>query len=65
MRFDRPYNRQRVLCEDPETIGAWFELVLRRKATYGIYDEDTYNFDETGFMMGKISAQLVVTGSER
>lgn len=28
-------------------------------------DEDTYNFDETGFMMGKISSQLVVTGSER
>ena len=35
------------------------------KATYSIYDEDTFNFDETGFIMGKISAQLVVTGSER
>lgn len=35
------------------------------KAKYGIYDEDTYNFNETGFQMGKISAQLVVTGSER
>jgi hypothetical protein len=24
-----------------------------------------YNFDETGFLMGKISAQLVITGSDR
>jgi hypothetical protein len=28
-------------------------------------DEDVYNFDEIGFMMGKIMTQLVVTGSER
>lgn len=34
-------------------------------AKYGICDEDAYNFDETGFMMGKIATQLVVTGSER
>jgi hypothetical protein len=35
------------------------------KAKCGITDEDTYNFDESGFMMGKISSQLVVTGSEK
>jgi hypothetical protein len=35
---------------------AWFELIVHIKATYSIYNEDTYNFDETGFMMGKISA---------
>ncbi|KAL5399855.1 hypothetical protein PMIN03_013120 [Paraphaeosphaeria minitans] len=64
-RFNRPYDRHRALCEDPEAIRAWFDLVARTKATYGICDEDTYNFDETGFMMGRISAQLVVTGSER
>ena len=64
-RFNRPYNQQRALCEDLEVISPWFDLVARTKATYGICDEDTYNFDETGFMMGKISAQLVVTGSER
>jgi hypothetical protein len=32
---------------------------------YGICDEDTFNFNEAGFMMGKILSQLVVTGSER
>jgi hypothetical protein len=64
-RFNRPYDRQRALCEDPVLISRWFELVEQTKAKYGICDEDVYNFDEAGFMMGKIKTQLVVTGSER
>jgi hypothetical protein len=64
-RFNRPYDRQRALCEDPVLISSWFELVEQTKAKYGILDEDVYNFDEAGFMMGKIMSQLVVTGSER
>ena len=64
-RFNRPYDWQRALCEDSRIIGAWFDLVARTKATYGICNEDTYNFDETGFLFGKISSQLVVTGLER
>ena len=63
--FNRPYDRQRALCEDPVLIGKWFELLEKTKAKYGICDEDVYNFDEAGFMMGKITTQLVVTGSER
>ena len=35
------------------------------KARYGIYDKDVFNFDEAGFMVGKITTQLVVTGSDR
>jgi hypothetical protein len=35
------------------------------KAKYGIVDDDIYNFDESGFLMGKISSQLVVTGTEK
>jgi hypothetical protein len=63
--FNRPYDRQRALCEDPALIRSWFELVEETKTKYGICDEDVYNFDEAGFMMGKITTQLVVTGSER
>jgi hypothetical protein len=63
--FNRAYDRQRALCEDPALIRQWFELVEQTKAKYGICDEDVYNFDEAGFMMGKITTQLVVTGSER
>jgi hypothetical protein len=53
-RFNRAYDRQRALCEDPVLIRSWFELVEQTKAKYGICDEDVYNFDEAGFMMGKI-----------
>jgi hypothetical protein len=35
------------------------------KAKYSIADEDMYNFDESGFLMGKILLQLVVTGLEK
>ncbi|KAF1922946.1 DDE-domain-containing protein, partial [Didymella exigua CBS 183.55] len=42
-----------------------FHLVENTKAKYGILDEDTYNFNESGFMMGVISTGAVVTGSER
>jgi hypothetical protein len=64
-RFNRPYDRQRALCEDPALIRPWFELIEQTKAKYGICDDDVYNFDEASFMMGKITTQLVVTGSER
>lgn len=41
-------------------------LVQNTIANYGILDEDTWNFDESGFMMGVIStSQKVVTGSEK
>lgn len=64
-RFNRPYDYQRALCEDPVIIDAWFKLVANMKAKYGIIDADFYNFDETGFMMGVISSSMVVTGAER
>jgi hypothetical protein len=54
-RFNRAYDRQRALCEDLVLIRSWFELVEQTKAKYGICDDDVYNFDEAGFMMGKIT----------
>jgi hypothetical protein len=64
-RFNRKYNYQRAQCEDPERIKRWFELVRNTIAKYGISDDDIYNFDETGFMMGIISTAKVITASER
>jgi hypothetical protein len=64
-RRSRPYDRQRAACEDPALIKGWFELVQNTKAKYGIVDEDIYNFDETGFIMGKILSQSVITGSDK
>ena len=65
LRGSRPYDRQRALNEDARILAPWFSLVQSVKEKYGIQDEDTYNFDETGFMMGQIKAQMVFTGSEK
>jgi len=65
MAFNRAKDRQRILQEDPEVIGAWFKLVADTKVKYGIHDNDVHNFDETGFQMGVIRLMKVVTGSER
>ena len=64
-RFNRVYDFQRALCEDPELISAWFRLVENMRAKYGIVDSDFYNFDETGFMMGIITPAIVVTRADR
>ena len=64
-RFNRVYDFQRALCEDPNLIGAWFRLVENMRAKYGVLDCDFYNFDETGFMMGVICPAMVVTRADR
>lgn len=65
MMRSRPYDHQRALCEDPKPIERWFEIVRLTQAKYGIVEDDIYNFDETGFAMGKISAKMVITGTGR
>ncbi|TVY75234.1 hypothetical protein Focb16_v005541 [Fusarium oxysporum f. sp. cubense] len=64
-RFQRRYDYRRAQCEDPTTIRNWFRLVENIIAKYGIYADDIWNFDETGFMMGKIEPGIVITSSER
>jgi hypothetical protein len=64
-RFNRVYDFQRALCEDPERIGAWFRLVENMRAKYSVVDSDFYNFDETGFPIGLITPGIVVTRADR
>jgi len=64
-KYNRKYDYQRAMCEDPKQIQGWFRLVQNTVAKYGILQEDIYNFDETGFQMGVISTSKVVTRSER
>ena len=64
-RFSRAYDYQRALQEDPHVLDAWFRLVVNIRAKFSIQDSDFYNFDETGFMMGIVRAQMVITRSER
>jgi hypothetical protein len=63
--FNRVYDFQRALCEDPAIIEPWFRLVENMRAKYGIQDCDFYNFDETGFMMGVICHSMVITRADR
>jgi hypothetical protein len=65
MAFNQAKDRQRILQEDPEIIGAWFKLVEETKAKYGVHNDDVHNFDESGFQMGVIGSMKVVTGAER
>ena len=60
-RFNRIYDFQRALCEDPELIGMWCQLVENMWAKYGMVDGNFYNFDKTGFMMGMTAPGMVVT----
>ena len=64
-RFNRVYDYQRGLCEDPAILGPWFELVANIRAKYDILDCDFYNFDETGFMTGMIQPKMVVTRTDQ
>jgi hypothetical protein len=61
----RQRDHQRVLCSNPAVISPWFNLVHNVKAKYSILDEDTYNFDKTGFQIGVRGLVKVVTASER
>ena len=64
MKWNRKFHSQRAKCEDPVTISAWFNRVNETRQSYGILDEDTYNFNETGFMMGVAATLKVVTSSD-
>ena len=64
-RWTGAYDHQRALNEDPDATRKWFGLVRSTKEKFRILDEDMYNLDGTGFMMGVISSQLVVTAAYR
>jgi hypothetical protein len=51
-RFNRKIDYYRVQCEDPNAYNAWFRLVRNMINKYRIHEEDIYNFNETGFLMG-------------
>jgi hypothetical protein len=64
-RLNEPYDYRRAQCEDPVVVRSWFERVQRAQAAYEILPENTYNFDEVGFTMGRTLPHVVVTGTER
>ena len=63
-KYNRKYDYKRALCEDPDIIRKWFQVVQNVIAKYGILTDDIFNFDEAGFLMGVIGTAKVVTSSE-
>jgi hypothetical protein len=63
-KWNRKFHSQRAKCEDPAKITAWFKVVEDTRQTWGIAHEDTYNFDETGFMMGVAATSKVITSAD-
>ena len=61
MHLNCVYNFQKVACENPEFINAWFKLVNNIKVKYGITNNDFYNFNKTGFIISIIYALIVIT----
>jgi hypothetical protein len=63
-KFSRKYDYKRALYEDLVIIGDWFKLVRNIVAKYRILEEDIYNFNEAGFLIGVIAIAKVVTSIE-
>jgi hypothetical protein len=62
--WNRKFHSQRARCEDPVKINAWFKLVQDTRNAYGIPDQDVYNFNDTGFIIGVALTLKVVTSSK-
>jgi hypothetical protein len=46
-------------------LWAWFQLVTNIINKYGIVEDDIYNFDKVGYIMGLIGITYVVTNSNK
>src|SRR5450432_757077 len=63
-KFSCKYDYKRAQCEDPVIIRGWFRLVRNTITKYRILEEDIYNFDEVGFLIGVIATAKVVISLE-
>jgi hypothetical protein len=59
-RFVPPLDKERLVATDPEQIQRYFELFAKVKAEKKIHDDDVWNMDEKGVMMGVIAKVRVV-----
>src|SRR5450432_2071316 len=65
-RFVKGIEKERAFAEDPEIIRDWFNLYQHYKTTYNVHDDDTYNMDEKGVLMGDIGkVKVIVSADER
>ena len=65
VKFNQKYDYKRANYKDPKVINNWFRLVANIKVKYGIPDDNIYNFNKSGFMMGVILIKAVIIGFKR
>ena len=63
-KYSRTLDQDRLFAENEEIFQHWFDLFLSIKEKHGILDEDIYNMDEKGFMMGG-SVKVVISKHEK
>lgn len=59
----KPLELERKLAHDPDMVQNWFERFQALRERYNVFDEDIWNFDETGFQIGVGKSQWIVTSS--
>jgi hypothetical protein len=59
-RFVAPLDKDRIISEDPDQIRRFFELFRTTLEKYGIHNDDVYNMDEKGIMMGILAKLKVI-----
>jgi hypothetical protein len=64
-KWNHKYNYQHAKYKNPILIWIWFKCIQNIKMQYRILDENTWNFDETGFQISVITTIRVVTGINR
>ena len=63
-KWNHKFHSQYAKCEDLVTINTWFKRVKETRLAYSIFNKNTYNFNEIGFMMGVIVILKVVISSD-
>lgn len=63
-KYSRALEYVRAKAQDPIIFNNWFELVKSTIEIYGIHNDDIYNFDETGFAMGRTGTAKVIGRSD-
>ncbi len=60
IRFVPPLDKDRQKASDEDQIRRYFKLYRVTKELYNIHDDDVYNIDEKGIMMGVLAKVNVV-----
>jgi len=57
--YSQKYYWQQALCKDPKILRPWFKYMHSAIIKYGIDSSNIYNFDKTGFTIGRIAKAKV------